>query len=92
VTEDQWNLLMEENHWKVVDLRDRRYDAVIHLVTAAIGAEQFYTTENNAARTEGVELARKIDGKILVMNDLPSSIIHLNFYRKLGWGMNNSEL
>lgn len=28
----------------------RRYDAVVHLVTAAIGAEKFYTTENNTAR------------------------------------------
>ena len=27
-----------------------RYDAVLHLVTAADGAEQFYTTANNAQR------------------------------------------
>ena len=37
-----------------VQLRDS-YDAVFHLVTAAKGAEQFYTTANNAARTETVE-------------------------------------
>jgi hypothetical protein len=28
--------------WNVVNLRDRRYDAIIHLVTAADGAEEFY--------------------------------------------------
>ena len=31
------------------------------MVTAADGAEEFYTLENNAARTEGVDLARMLD-------------------------------
>ena len=35
------------------ELRDQ-YDAVFHLVTAAKGAEEFYTLENNAARYETV--------------------------------------
>ncbi|KAJ8605165.1 hypothetical protein CTAYLR_000358 [Chrysophaeum taylorii] len=38
-----------------------RYDAVFHLVTAAQGAERFYSLENNAARTEPVEKAREQD-------------------------------
>ncbi|WP_279170159.1 AAA family ATPase [Prevotella denticola] len=42
-----------------------RYDAVLHLVSAADGAEQFYTTANNAERTEGLELARELDKKII---------------------------
>ena len=42
-----------------------RYDLVIHLVTAAIGKEEFYTTENNSARTETVEEARMQDAKTL---------------------------
>lgn len=41
-----------------------RYDLVLHLVTAADGAEKFYTTENNAARTETAEEARALDKKI----------------------------
>lgn len=45
-------------------LRDD-YDAVFHLVTAAKGAEEFYTLENNAARTETVEEAIEKDNKIL---------------------------
>jgi hypothetical protein len=32
--------------------REARYDAVLHLVTAASGAEAFYSLGNNAARTE----------------------------------------
>jgi predicted ATPase/CYTH domain-containing protein len=39
----------------------QRYKGVIHLVTAALGAEEFYTTANNAARTETPERARELD-------------------------------
>ena len=37
---------------------------VMHLVTAADGAAQFYTTENNQARYENEEQAVDIDGKL----------------------------
>ena len=40
------------------------YDAVFHLVTAAEGAEAFYTTANNAARTETPEEARRLDARL----------------------------
>ncbi|RKW45872.1 MAG: AAA family ATPase [Porphyromonas sp.] len=60
-----WQALLDELGLSDVKLRDARYDAVIHMVSAAIGAEEFYTTENNNARTEGIELAREIDNKIL---------------------------
>lgn len=39
----------------------RRYDLVVHLVTAACGAEDYYTLENNAARSEGLDGARRLD-------------------------------
>lgn len=42
-----------------------RYDAVLHLVSAADGAEQFYTTATNSTRTEGIELARQLDKKVI---------------------------
>jgi hypothetical protein len=45
-------------------LRDRRYEAVIHLETAANGAEKFYTGENNQARYESAEEARSLDRKL----------------------------
>lgn len=41
------------------------YDAVFHLVTAAKGAEEFYTTSNNSARTESVEKAAALDDRLL---------------------------
>ena len=47
-----------------IELRDS-YDAVFHLVTAAKGAEEFYTTENNTARKETVEEAAAIDDKLI---------------------------
>ncbi len=59
-----WQALLDENGWNAVGLRDRRYDAVLHLVTAADGAEAFYTTANNSARTETPEEARVIDKKL----------------------------
>ncbi len=40
-----------------------RYDAVIHLVTAADGAEQYYTLANNPQRTETPQEARLLDQK-----------------------------
>ncbi|MGI6242387.1 MAG: ATP-binding protein [Prevotella sp.] len=47
-----------------------RYDAVLHLVSAADGAEQFYTTSNNAQRQEqkneeGLRVARELDKKVI---------------------------
>lgn len=47
-----------------IELRDS-YDAVIHLVSAANGAAEFYTTENNSARTETVEQAIELDNKLI---------------------------
>lgn len=43
-----------------VELRNS-YDAVFHLVTAAKGAEEFYTNDNNAARHETIEEAAAMD-------------------------------
>jgi CYTH domain-containing protein/thymidylate kinase len=40
-----------------------RYKMVVHLTTAAIGAEEFYTLQNNSARSESIEEARILDGK-----------------------------
>lgn len=55
--------ILKETKWSLSKIRDQRYDAVIHLVTAADGAEAFYTLKNNQARTESPELARELDQK-----------------------------
>ena len=61
---EEWETLKHRNpNWNEVDLRDNRYDQIIHLITAANGAEQFYTLDNNASRTETIEVAREIDDK-----------------------------
>jgi CYTH domain-containing protein/predicted ATPase len=44
----------------LVDVRDS-YDAVVHLTTAADGAEHAYTLANNTARSETVEQAVRLD-------------------------------
>lgn len=64
ITEDQFKTLLKEYHLNEMEARER-YDAVFHLVTAADGAEEFYTLENNAARSESVEEARELDKKTL---------------------------
>lgn len=53
----------EKYGWNKTDIRDNRYDMVIHLVTAADGAEEFYTLVNNEARSETTEVARGVDIK-----------------------------
>lgn len=63
---EMWEKLMDSVEENEVDLRDRRYDAVLHLCTAAKGAEQFYTCQNISSRTEGIELAKALDDKIIV--------------------------
>lgn len=60
-----WEILLSTSRYSEVYLRDERYDAVIHLTTAAKGAEDFYTLSNNKARTETPEQARVLDTKII---------------------------
>ena len=55
--------LANSRGYNVADLMNR-YKGVIHLVTAADGAEQFYTLENNKARRETAEEARIVDKRI----------------------------
>lgn len=60
----EFSQVLAEFKTNEVQLRDS-YDAVFHLVTAAKGAEKFYTTENNSARTETVEQAALLDDKLI---------------------------
>lgn len=59
-----WNQIISDAKINNEMLRSR-YDAVLHLVSAADGAEQFYTTATNNKRTEGIELARILDKKVI---------------------------
>ena len=64
MTDLDFSCVLEAIGCNEVELRDN-YDAVFHLVTAAKGAEEFYTTANNAARTETVEQAAALDDKLI---------------------------
>ena len=56
--------ILSKNRLSETYARDR-YNAVFHLVTAADGAENFYTLSNNEARKESPEQARALDKKTL---------------------------
>uniref|UniRef100_A0A914LH15 NadR/Ttd14 AAA domain-containing protein n=2 Tax=Meloidogyne TaxID=189290 RepID=A0A914LH15_MELIC len=58
-----WTKLLKEIGKDVFDLRDNRYNQIVHVVTAADGAEQYYTCLNNKARTESMEEAILVDRK-----------------------------
>jgi len=76
----------EKHGWNKTDIRDNRYDMVIHLVTAADGAEKYYTLENNQARSETPEVARELDRKTqAVWNGHPNHVIvdnHLSSFEE----------
>ena len=61
---ETYDALLEEERLTYLDVRDS-YDLVLHLVTAANGAEESYTLANNTARTESPERARELDQKTL---------------------------
>lgn len=69
-SKEAWAIVLEELGTTTARLRDTRYDHVIHLVTAANGAEQYYTlvqAEGGAgelsARMETSAEARQLDLK-----------------------------
>lgn len=64
MTEEDFRYVLRRMNTNEVSLRDQ-YDAVFHLVTAAKGAERFYTTANNAARTETPEQAAALDDRLI---------------------------
>lgn len=47
-SESVWQAILDETGWSNVQLRDRRYEAIIHLMTAAEGAEEFFTCTNES--------------------------------------------
>jgi CYTH domain-containing protein len=64
MNDEEFRYVLKKLNTNEVELRDH-YDAVFHLVTAAKGAEQFYTYANNAARYETPEEARRVDEELI---------------------------
>ncbi len=82
VSKENWQALLDDMGCNIVMLRDNRYDGVMHMVTAADGAEKFYASLNNEARYESVAEAVEKDKRlreaymghqkwVMIGNDLP---------------------
>ena len=68
ISPEMWRELCQKCNTSTNELR-ARYDAVLHLVSAADGAEQYYTTATNSTRyeqanEEGLQIARDLDKKV----------------------------
>lgn len=63
VSKELWEELVKKKGLELLSIREGRYDAIFHLVTAAMGAEPFYSLLNNVTRTESPEFAREVDMK-----------------------------
>lgn len=61
VDENVWQAILDETGWSTIQLRDRRYEAVIHMVTAAEGAAEFFLSEQNVSKSISQEEARQLD-------------------------------
>jgi len=61
VAKKDWEEMMFRNQMDEVDIRDNRYNQVVHMVTAATGAEEYYTVEHHATRLETLDEARDRD-------------------------------
>lgn len=88
IDSDSFQSLLKEVNMDLISARDGRYDAVFHLVSAADGAESFYTLENNSARSESPEEAKRLDNKTqMVWMGHPHHVIidnkNKSFERKL---------
>lgn len=64
MSKSEFEMLLADLQTSEVELRDN-YDAVFHLVSAAKGANAYYTTANNSARKESAEQAALIDDKLI---------------------------
>lgn len=58
---EAWQRIAGATGYTDEQLRDGRYDAVLHLVTTALGAESHYGTHTNAVRYETLDEARAVD-------------------------------
>lgn len=63
MSQDHWRVLLNMLGVYVPDIRENRYDLVLHMVTAANGAAQAYNLSNRA-RHESLEQAVDLDEKL----------------------------
>jgi len=61
MTEQVFERILSDNGFNRVSLRDRRYDAVFHLVSVAVDKPKCYNLDNTARLEQSVEEAKKVD-------------------------------
>ena len=62
---NEWMQLLSKLNLKEELMCEDRYHHVVHMVSAANGAEDFYSCEEHNARFEGLELARERDTRAM---------------------------
>jgi len=65
ISPQEWERLLDKLDLEESHICENRYDQIVHMVSAANGAEDFYSVEDHAARFEGLELARERDRKAM---------------------------
>ena len=65
MSETAWEEMLRRLDFKEMEIRDSRYNAVVHLVTAANGAESFFGDATNATRKEDTKAACELDERLL---------------------------
>jgi len=69
LTEADKKEILEQFGWNQSYLSHERYNLVLHLVTAAAGAEEFFVGLDGAPRKESVEEARALDQQVMAQWD-----------------------
>jgi len=65
ISAQEWAKLLDKLSLEESHICENRYDQVVHMVSAADGAEDFYTCEDHSARFEGLELAKERDRRAM---------------------------
>lgn len=64
IGKEEFEAIARELGLTLAEIMNKRYDAVLHLVTAADGAEKFYDLKSNPNRYEKPDEARALDKRI----------------------------
>lgn len=76
-----------------ISLRDSRYNQVVHMMSAARGAEKFYHLDNNPARSEGLDLAKKLDKAAAMVSVKTKQTLKCHALSpRLGWDTHTTML
>lgn len=65
IEDAEWRELLNKLNLKEELMCEDRYHHVVHMVSAANGAEDFYSCEEHSARFEGLDLARQRDKRAM---------------------------